>query len=158
MRSPTMAAAAAWALAGCSVDVPDFEYDILGDEDVEADPLCEEDFAVCGDLLVPSPLEGEPRLLAVALYRSVPPAGPPDHTMDEVEAPDVPAGGRYKVRLHPMLETGEFFVWANLYMEGGGRYIPINGVDFVSSTDEALIFDGGAVHFGDMRLTLAEGW
>lgn len=153
------AALGALVLAACGpTDVPDFDYDILGDADEELDPLCEEDFSVCGDILIPSPLDGEPRMIAVALYRNIPPAGPPFYTVIEEEQPDLPVGGRYKVRVRPVLETGDFYFWSNLYMEGGGRFIPENGTDFVGNLDETLEFDGSPVRFDDIRLELASGW
>jgi hypothetical protein len=68
----------AFFLAGCSVpEHPDFEYDILGDADEEIDPLCTEEFAFCGDVLIPHPFEYSAELMAVGLYRSLPPMGPP---------------------------------------------------------------------------------
>lgn len=159
MADRLLLAVLAVTLGGCaSQEIPDFEYDILGDEDEELDPLCEEDFSVCGDILVPSPIEGEPRLMAVALYRNIPPAGPPFATLLEDEPPDIAPGGRYKVRLRPVTESGEFYIWANLYMEGGGRFVPENYVDFVGNVPDKMVFDGAPVLFPDFRLTLAEGW
>jgi hypothetical protein len=146
-------------LAACApTDLPVFEYDLLDDADTELDPLCEEDFSVCGDILVPSPLDGEPRMIAVALYRNIPPAGPPFYTVLEEEQPVLAAGGRYKVRVRPVLETGDFYIWSNLYMEGGGRFIPSNGIDFVGNLDEPIPFDGSPVLFDDFRLEIASGW
>jgi hypothetical protein len=143
---------------GCvPLDLPDLEYDLLGDEDEELDPLCEEDFAMCGDVLIPTPLGGTPRLMAVALYRNIPPAGPPFATIVEDELPDTPEGGRYKVRVRPVLEEGDFYIWANLYMEEGGDFIPKNGVDFVGNTDP-ITFDEAPVIFPDIRLVFSEGF
>jgi len=146
-------------LAGCTEVVqPDFEYDILGDADTEPDPLCAEDFSLCGDVLVPSPLDEPVRLLAVALYRNIPPVGPPFSTLLEHEEPDLPIGGRYKVRLNPVIDVGDYYVWVNVYMESGGQFIPANGIDLAGSTDEPLTFDQAPVDFGEFRLSLAEGF
>ena len=144
------------AAAGCpSTEDPEFEYDLLGDADSTLNPLCTEEYALCGDVLIPSPLPGEPRLMAIALYRNLPPAGPPFASLVEDEPPVVAPGGRYKVRFRPVLETGEFYVWANLYMEGGGEFIPANGTDFVGNVPDPLDFDGEPVLFPDVTLTLA---
>jgi hypothetical protein len=144
--------------AGCApLDLPDLEYDLLGDADEELDPLCDEDFAMCGDVLIPTPLGGTPRLMAVALYRNIPPAGPPFATIVEDELPDTPEGGRYKVRIRPVLEEGDFYIWANLYMEEGGDFIPKNGVDFVGNT-EPITFDQAPVIFPDIKLVFSEGF
>jgi hypothetical protein len=146
-------------LAGCAeVVVPDYDYDILGDADTEPDPICEEEFSLCGDILLPHPVDGEPRMMAVALYRRIPPAGPPFATLIEDEGGDMPWGGRYKVRLNPVLEAGDFYVWSNLYMEGGGQFIPENGTDFVGNAPDPLTFGDGPVDFGEFQLTLATGW
>lgn len=145
--------------AGCApLDLPDLEYDLLGDADEELDTLCEEDFAMCGDVLIPSPMGGEARLMAVALYRNIPPAGPPFATLVEVEQPDTPEGGRYKVRIRPVLEEGDFYIWANLYMDEGGDFIPKNGVDFVGNVPQRMTFDVAPVLFPDIELVFAEGF
>jgi hypothetical protein len=39
--------------------------------------LCEDDYALCGQLNIPSDFAGTPRALSVALYEEIPPAGPP---------------------------------------------------------------------------------
>jgi len=157
--SRILAAAAGFALlSGCApLDLPELEWDLLGDADEELDPLCDEDFAMCGDVLVPSPLGGAPRSMAVALYRNIPPAGPPFATIVEDDMPDAPEGGRYKVRVRPVLEEGDFFIWANLYMEDGGDRIPKNGVDFVGNT-EKITFDVAPVIFPDIRLEFSQGF
>ena len=158
-RIAPAALVAGLALAtGCApLDLPELSYDLLGDADEELDPLCEEDFALCGDVLVPSPLDGEVRRMVIALYRNIPPAGPPFATILEDDTPDAPEGGRYKVRIRPVLEEGEFFIWANLYMEGGGDFIPKNGVDFAGNTEKTL-FDVDPVIFPDIELNFASGF
>ena len=159
-RSSWLAPLAALVLAtGCApLDLPDLEYDLLGDADTELDPLCEQDYALCGDVLIPSPLFGEARLMAVALYRNIPPAGPPFATLVEDEPPVVAEGGRYKVRVRPVLEEGDFYIWANLYMEDGGEFIPKNGVDLVGNVPERMTFDVAPVLFPDIELVFAEGF
>ncbi|MCO4773531.1 MAG: hypothetical protein KDA24_26090 [Deltaproteobacteria bacterium] len=143
---------------GCApLDLPELSYDLLGDADEELDPLCEEDYAMCGDVLIPSPLGGTPVRMAVALYRNIPPAGPPFATIIDDEMPDVPEGGRYKVRVRPVLEEGDFYVWSNLYMEDGGDFVPKNGVDFVGNT-EPQTFDVAPVIFPDITLVFSEGF
>ena len=57
-----------------------------------------------------------------------------------------------------MLETGEYYVWANLYMEGGGSFIPVNGIDYTGVTDSLQTLDGSPFLSPDLRLNLASGW
>ncbi len=120
--------------------------------------ICDEDRAFCGTLVAPESFTGTPRSLAIALYASIPPAGPPDAILAEIEAPSIGAGERYPVRIQPMLETGDYFVWANLYMEGGGEWVPVNGIDYTGASDGALTLDGTVGTFEPIVLSLAEGW
>ena len=45
----------------------------------------------------------------------------------------------------PALFNGEYYVWVNLYMEGGSEWAPVNGVDYAGSTAAPISFDGSAV-------------
>ena len=96
--------------------------------------------------------------MAIVLYSSVPPAGPPDGIILEVDGPDLQPGDTYPVRVLPALFNGEYYVWVNLYMEGGGEWMPINGVDYTGSTAAPISFDGAAVAFEDIDLSIASGW
>ena len=120
--------------------------------------MCGQDYSVCGDLLVPFDLEGSARSLAIALYTSLPPAGPPDGIVVQIDAPDIMSGYRFPIREMPVLYTGEYYLWVNLYMEGGGEWTPVNGVDFTGSTSTPVVLDGTPIEFGDIELELASGW
>lgn|GEM_PF-2249579 len=144
---------------GCTApDFPDFEYDILGDADEEADPLCSQDFALCGDVLIPHPFEQGTELIAIGLYRSLPPMGPPYSVVIREEAPKIEAGGRFKLRMHPVLEEGELYLWVSLLTEGSVSVLPRRWDDFTGFTPEPLSFDGGPVVFEDIRLVPFEGY
>ncbi len=122
------------------------------------DPICQQEYSFCGDIIPPAAFTGAPRSLAIALYTTVPPAGPPDAILAEIEAPALAPCERFPVIVQPMLETGEYYVWANLYMEGGGSFIPVNGVDYTGVTDSTQTFDGSPFLSPDLRLNLASGW
>ena len=86
---------------------------------------------------------GRHEKLVVALYKSLPPLGPPDVFPPlMIESPEIPFGGTLDVLLDAPV-TGEYYVYAVLYMEGGGAasWQPVPGVDFVS-TSSALELDG----------------
>ena len=134
---------------------PDTEEE---EEEAVDDEICAESYSFCGDILIPSDFTGTPRSMAVVLYSSVPPAGPPDGIIAEVATPDLSAGDTYPVRVLPALFNGEYYVWVNLYMEGGGEWAPVNGVDYAGSTAAPISFDGSAVSFEDISLTLAAGY
>ena len=126
-------------------------------DDVDSS-MCGEDYSVCGDILIPESLNGTPRSLAVALYTSVPPAGPPDGIVAEIDGPDIQPGYRYPIRELPVLFTGEFYVWINLYMEGGGEWLPVNEIDYTGSTAQPIPFDGSPIQLDDILIEPASGW
>ena len=120
--------------------------------------VCGEDYSLCGHVMVPGNLGGSPRSLVVALYTSLPPMGPPSAVLTQIEAPSLNAGEQYPVRIYPMLEKGEYFIWVNLYMEGGGEWMPINGVDYTGASAGSVVLDGESFQFDDIYLDIASGW
>jgi hypothetical protein len=161
------------ALIGCGDKTDDTATDDTGDTAGDADTtdttadftcaapaaaVCTEALGFCGNLKVPDDFTGTPRSLAVALYTSIPPAGPPSATLLEVEAPALEAGSCYPVEISPMLEQGEYYLWVSLYMEGGGSWVPVNGVDYTASSDAPLSLDGSGMIFEDLTLQVALGW
>lgn len=120
--------------------------------------ICEDDYALCGEINLPSDFVGETRNLAIALYESIPPAGPPAYILDEIETPTMSAGSSYPIAVHPVLATGEYYLWFNLYMEGGGEWVPVNDIDYTGYVSEPILFSGGAVEFNGVTLEVASGW
>ena len=146
-------------VTGCVMpDYPDFEYDILGDADAEPDPFCDQDYALCGDVLIPHPFDQGAELIAIGLYRSLPPMGPPYSVVIREEDPVVNAGGRFKLRMHPVLEDGELYLWVSLLTDGSTSVLPRYGKDFTAFTEEPLTFGGSPVVFEDLRLAPFEGY
>ena len=98
MRSFIIGPVAALSLIGCTADTSsdsgagDAEVQVNSDY-LEMDgvdsSMCGEDYSVCGDLLIPDTFTGTPRSLAVALYTSIPPAGPPAGIVAEIDGPDI---------------------------------------------------------------------
>ncbi len=119
---------------------------------------CDEEYSFCGSLLVPEDFSGTPRSLALALYTSIPPAGPPDAILAEISAPSLGPGERYPVRLAPVVNTGEYYIWANLYIEGGGEWMPENGIDYTGATPAPVMLTGASLSFDDITMKVAEGW
>ena len=131
--------------------------DYLEMDDVD-NSMCGEEYSVCGDVLIPPSIAGGARSIAVVLYNSVPPAGPPDGIVAEIENPNVMGGYRFPIRELPVLFTGEYYLWVNLYMEGGGEWVPVNGVDYTGYTKEPVVLDGSPISFDDISLEIASGW
>jgi hypothetical protein len=122
------------------------------------EPLCAEDYSLCVDVIPPANFSGTPRQLALALYTTVPPAGPPNAILATLDAPALAPCARFPVVVQPMLETGDFYVWANLYMEGGGTFVPVNDIDYTAVTDAAVALTGAPAVVSDLNLSLASGW
>jgi len=120
--------------------------------------ICEEDYALCGTIQMPSDLTGVARNLAIVLYDSIPPAGPPAYILEEIEEPNIAPGEPYQIVSSPVLASGEYYVWFNLYMEGGGEWVPVNNVDYTGSTSTSIAFDGSPAAFEAVSLELATGW
>ncbi len=120
--------------------------------------VCDEEHSLCGHILVPADLEGTPRSLVVSLYTSVPPVGPPNAVIAQIDGPSIKAGEQYPVRINPMLEKGEYFIWINLYMEDGGQWMPIHGVDYSGVSAAMVVFDGAPFEFDPIDMALASGW
>ena len=120
--------------------------------------VCDEEYSLCGHINVPADLVGTPRSLAVSLYTSVPPVGPPNAVIAQIDGPSIKAGEQYPVRVYPMLEKGEYFIWINLYMEDGGQWMPINGVDYTGVSAAMVVLDGAPFEFDPIDMALASGW
>ena len=140
------------------VPEPDEEEETEAESHSTDDAICAEAYSLCGDLIIPSDITGTTRSLAIVLYSSIPPAGPPEGIVEEVSNPELSPGGRYPVRVLPALFNGDYYVWVNLYMEGGGEWAPVDGVDYLGYTAEPVNFDGTAISFADISLSLAGGW
>ena len=128
------------------------------EETDEIDPICAEDYSLCGELIIPSDFTGTTRSLAIVLYETIPPQGPPDGIVAELDTPELSAGDSFPVQIQPAIFNGDYYVWVNLYMDGGGEWQPVNGVDYVGYTADPVVFDGTAISFNDISLSLAEGW
>ena len=141
-----------------SEDGDDQSGDDSSEETDDINPLCAEDYSLCGELIIPDDFTGTTRSLAVVLYETVPPAGPPDGIVVEIDTPELTAGDAFPVEISPAIFNGDYYVWVNLYMDGGGEWQPVNGIDYVGYTADPVVFDGTAISFDDISLSIAEGW
>ena len=114
--------------------------------EVSADPdtqTCGSDNILCGRVLIPEDLTETPEKMLVALYRNLPPIGPPDvfppYSVDE---PSLTPRTTVDVKLDAAV-TGTYYVYAVLYMPGGGlsSWQPVPGIDYVAAS-EAITLDG----------------
>ncbi len=108
------------------------------------DGTCTEDGAVCATFNIPAWLTATPARLLVGFYKSLPPAGPPDKLGAQIDAPATSAGKPYALKMKGIDVTGDYFVYAVLYMPGGGQFQPKKGVDYVTQSATAFKLDGKA--------------
>ena len=126
--------------------------------EIPSEDVCAQEYSVCGYIRIPYGFEGQPRSLAVGLYRDLTPAGSPDIVLAQIDNPSISPGELYPVRVHPFLDTGDFHIWAFIYVEGGGTNRPVNGTDYMGSTGLSLTFDGQPLEFQTVDIDFASGW
>ena len=124
-------------------------------EETESSFDCSQDYAMCSTISVPNDFQGTPRNLTLALYAELPPVGPPDVVLAQVESPEIGIDTDYNVELHPITASGDYHLYISLYMEGGGEWLPEAGIDYALTT-EPITFDGASVDLGELELILAE--
>lgn len=126
--------------------------------EIPSEDICDQEYSVCGFVRVPFDFEGQPRSIAVGLYRDPTPAGSPDVVLTQIDAPSISPGELYPVRVYPFLDTGDFHIWVFIYVEGGGTNRPINGVDYMGRVEMPMSFDGQAIEFDAVDIEPASGW
>ena len=141
-----------------SIETTDTEESHENSDDVS---LCADENSFCGSFTVPANFTGTTNKLSIGLFDELPPAGPPDGDFIEILAPEVVAGEDYQIVVEDFNageedETGEYYIYAALYMEGGGEWVVVSGIDYHVSSTASFRFDGDAVDFGSMELILAE--
>lgn len=106
-------------------------------------------------LAVPATYTGTPRELAVVGTKKVPIAGPPDvvFVVDNMPAPV--AGQTMHLTLDTSGASGDLYVVAVLYQQGGGQYSPESGVDYVAQSASTFHFTGAPIDLGTLDLALA---
>ena len=130
--------------------------DDSGSGDEGGASICANEYAFCGSVEIPADLVGTPRAMAVSLYDTLNPLGPPNVTVMEIDAPEVTAGQSYEIEFEPLIATGDYYVWVFLYMEGGGEWAPEPGIDYFGHSDELISFTGAAVAFAPITLAMAQ--
>ncbi len=149
----------ALALVGCGDDAGDRTTDGV---DAATTPM-DDDAGMTPDptgsaltVNVPADLMGTPDRLFVVASDTVPPMGPPAAILlmdDDIEAT---AGESIELDLDTSSLSGDYFIIAILFMEGGGMFQPTAGVDYAAATDTAITFDGEPTDLGSLDLALTE--
>jgi hypothetical protein len=106
-------------------------------------------------LTVPATYGGTPRQLAIVATKHVPIAGPPDAVLAIVNAPVVAAGQTLELTVDASGASGDLYVVAVLYQQGGGQYQPKSGVDYVAQSATTFHFTGAPIALGTLALAVA---
>jgi hypothetical protein len=107
------------------------------------------------NLTAPGDLTGTPRQLVVALFDSLPPAGPPSGgVLAQQNNPTVTKGQTISLSDDISTIKGDYFLLAVLYMVGGGTFSPKKGVDYTASSPSKISFTGKAIDLGTLPLAL----
>jgi len=112
---------------------------------------------LCVTVNVPEDAPGVPVQVSVHFFNSLPPLGPPNQMGAEINAntnPELLAqftpGAAVELLLKDLPETGEMYLYAVLYMEGGGAatWQSVPDVDFhgAYSYDEPVQFAGESIN------------
>ena len=101
---------------------------------------------------VPSDFKGTPRQLLVAAFDNFPVTGPPAGILYQ-GTPTVTAGASLQLTVDATGLSGTKYVLAVLYVQGGGQFSPMPGVDYASAP-ETVTFTGKAMDLGTLTLAL----
>jgi hypothetical protein len=112
---------------------------------------CSEPNTICMNLHVPSTMEGQPTRLMFDIYDS---PGTPNHLPNGYAgvftAPSMTAGAQLYFELSDAGLQGDYWMFAIMYMEGGGYGAPVNGVDYIMhSPPAALHLDGSPINVAE---------
>ena len=103
-------------------------------------------------IVVPSDFTGTPRQLLVAAFDQFPVTGPPAGVLYQ-GTPTITAGATLHLAADASGVSGTKYVLAVLYMQGGGQFSPVPGVDYASAP-ATIDFGGQAMDLGTLTLTL----
>ncbi len=119
------------------------------------DGPCVDDGSMCATLHLPADFVGEPVKIIAGMYERVPPDGPPIDVAALMEMPAIEIGSPLEMEARDMQVSGSYFVYIALYVEGGGNFVPVPGVDYVWQSEQKFTFGGGPINLGDVEFELA---
>jgi hypothetical protein len=113
--------------------------------------------AIVSTISVPPEFNGQPVLLTVNFFNSIPPTGMPVAYGDRYEAPAIVAGQDFPITTTQAGLQGSYYLTVVLYCQGGGNgRDPVVGVDWVGTASPALTLGPGTgtVNAGPVGLFL----
>jgi hypothetical protein len=103
-------------------------------------------------IIVPSDFTGTPRQLLVAAFDQFPVTGPPAGVLYQ-GTPAISAGATLHLAADASGLSGMKYLLAVLYMQGGGQFSPMPGVDYASAP-ATIDFGGQAMELPTLTLAL----
>ena len=100
---------------------------------------------IVGTIAVPPEFNGQPVLLTVNFFTSIPPTGAPVAYGDRYEDPAIVAGQGFPFATTQAGLQGSYYLTVVLYCKGGGNgRDPVVGVDWVGTATQALTLGPGS--------------
>jgi hypothetical protein len=106
---------------------------------------CEVQKGFCAALTVPQSYSATPVKVIVGLYKSLPatgPSGPPDAVAMQAMNPAISAAMPMEVKPADLTVSGDYYVYAALYNQGGGMFVPVKGIDYTAQTASPVTIGG----------------
>src|SRR3954453_7095333 len=91
---------------------------------------CEVQKGFCAALTVPQGFNATPVKVIVGLYKTLPatgPSGPPDAVAMQAMNPAISATMPMELKPADLTVSGDYYVYAALYNQGGGMFVPVKG-------------------------------
>jgi hypothetical protein len=106
---------------------------------------CDVQKGFCAALTVPQGFNATPVKVIVGLYKMLPatgPSGPPDAVAMQAMNPAISAAMPMELKPADLTVSGDFYVYAALYNQGGGMFVPVKGVDYTAQTPGPVAIGG----------------
>ena len=116
---------------------------------MHAEPFtCTKPHSICLDMQIPADLATTPTRMVFDIYDSAgPPSHPPNGYAGDFKTPMLTAGQMVHFELTDDTLQGDFWLFAIIYMPGGGFGPPVAGVDYIMrSAPPPVHLDGTAVN------------
>ena len=136
-----------------STATPDAIEEIVDGSYCQMNPATE-DNSLCASIIMPEDAAGLPEKVSFHFFESLPPFGPPSvmglELANESDMELFAAGAEVPMVVENLPSSGAFFIYAAVYMEGGGAatWITVPGVDYEGDlpNQEALEFTGAPIN------------
>jgi hypothetical protein len=113
----------------------------------------------CGTLALPTTFNATPAKIIVGLYKQLGaagPSGPPDAIAMQAVNPTISPTMPFAMTATELTVSGDYYVYAALYVQGGGMFQPVAGTDYVAQTAQTVSLGGAtSPDIGTLQLSLA---